>query len=106
MNIYLCILIPLIIAGFLFMVLIPKKWFSDNIHKCGVNPSPSSPRPEAPNLQGFKPIKEIVIRIENCFNCPFSVKSECPYCCINRITFSSGIPTDRKLCWISKIILR
>jgi hypothetical protein len=84
-----------------------KKFLNDNIHKGGVNPAPTTPRPEPPMPEGPKPIKEIVIRIETCFNCPFSVKDEFyPYCCINKITFSSGIPTDRKCCEISTIVLR
>jgi len=92
-----------------------KKWLKENRRKNGVNDPPATPRPICPLKMeiepsrgtGCNPIKEIVIRIENCFECPFSVKDEfCPYCSINRITFSSGIPTDRKICWISKIILR
>ena len=85
------------------------KWLKKNQCKNGMNSIESITefRPEPPKSEGTgKPIKEIVIRIENCFYCPFSVKSECPYCCINKITFSSGIPTDRKCCEISKIILR
>jgi hypothetical protein len=115
------VFISVMVVLVLFIICIPKKWLNQNMSKSGLNSTPESPRPEppreegvyiptdtiAPNPPNLKPIKEIIIRIENCFNCPFSVKDpSCPYCCINKITFSSGIPEDKRCCEISTIILR
>jgi hypothetical protein len=100
------VFISFLISCMLFLLSLPllhRRKFKNRI-----NPQPVKLQTEEARYQGAgKPIKEIVISIENCFECPFSVKDpSCPYCCINKITFSSGIPEDKRCCEISTIILR
>ena len=88
--------------SFKFMI----DWVRENQCKNGMNLPPTTPRTAPPSAQpNNQKIHGITIKLHNCFDCPLSSKTDIPFCSVNTITFSSGIPTDYKMCKIDRIIL-